>query len=216
MTVASLPSQHNHQFCTCFLKVSRQQKQYSKTESPQLNWVCLGVIKKYPVRCPLETIRSDFPPRKSVLRGRNFIPKQFHVVIGSSCCRFSQQKKECYGPWGQNQKKRKKTDKPTSPQLAFLTSRWRPPMHMGSQRTLVMWLPNMHEQHSIRGNGPSGRLNKVTVQVLGGYARVVPHHRNGLQKRLSPLLQMISMASQRPQLLSICIEGKAQSSAGSN
>ena len=62
-------------------------------------------LNRRPVKSPLEKVWLDFFLKKSVLVGCNFIPKQFRVVIGSSCRQFLQPKKRkivLYGPWGKN------------------------------------------------------------------------------------------------------------------
>ena len=59
-----------------------------------IGWYLLGApFNRRPVKSPLEKVWSDFFLQKSVLMGRNFIPKIFWVVIGSSCRSFLQPKK---------------------------------------------------------------------------------------------------------------------------
>ena len=60
--------------------------------------------------------------------------------------------------------------------------------YMGSQRTLVGWLPKMHGQHPELTVGLSGIFAKVSGILLAGHARVMQCHtitmayRNGVHR----------------------------------
>ena len=64
-------------------------------------------LNRRPVKSPPEKFGRFFFLQKSVLMGLNFIPKQFRVVIGSSCRRFLQPKNArlCYKVLGAKTRK---------------------------------------------------------------------------------------------------------------
>jgi hypothetical protein len=54
-----------------------------------------------------------------------------------------------------------------------------PPMHVGCQRRLVGWLPNMHGRHPVPAIGRSNIFHKLLDVLLGEQAHVMARRRDG-------------------------------------
>jgi len=91
-----------------------------------------------------------------------------------------------------------------------------PLVHLGSQRSLVGLLPNMHGQHPVAATGPRTIFSKGSGLLPGTMFVPVPRYCYGRQKRLLPSLWVTVMALHRLEPSSMCIKGKACVLVGSN